>query len=690
MSSARPKTRPPRALVIGAGPAAFSMHLPVLARLRDEGKLVLAAISDIREDRATLARRKFGFLHEACDAATALAQADIDAVYIFASAALHHQYGLQVLRAGKHLFVEKPIAPSFAEACELADLARSMGLVAAGGHNRRFFPALAEARRLAGIAGWHSAEVTFHKSEFDNPPSFGAKSWLSANGIHALDALVFMMGGLPDHLSSHAEGKHDFSALMRWANGTSAVFLSNNRAGARREHYLFHAPGQSCHVEETRLVVEKKGAVSSKTFRADQDGLLAEHAAFLSTVRGGSEPDHSIARLAPSLFLAERIEESFSGRLRLPPPRTLPKAVAAPRKAILIVEGEELLGPIARFAGEFPLVSLKEVYRSPSPREDIVAVLLGRRATALPPDILDKLPNLHVAGFAGLSLSHLKPEILLDRGVALMHASRAYADSVAEFALGLAILGRRRAFLSHEIMRTGGWGTDPAILGLKGAFRGARRKLRPALRAVGLEPLAMGVWRKAGPLLAASPQGSRQARDLKGATAGLIGWGANASALARRLDAAGVRVLAWSEHGEIDGKASAASLAEVLSADIVSLHRGLTPATRHFLGAAELARLKPGAVLINVARGALIEPGALMDRLRQGDIFACLDSYEEEPLAAGHPLRQLPNVFLTSHIAGGAPQMQAAAAEEIVAKVAAYLRGDSVETIAAGRIATMT
>src|SRR6202030_540544 len=98
----------------------------------------------------------------------------------------------------------------------------------------------------------------------------------------------------------------------------------------------------------------------------------------------------------------------------------------------------------------------------------------------------------------------------------------------------------------------------------------------------------------------------------------------------------------------------------------VSLHRGLTPATRHFLGAAELARLRPGAVLINVARGALIAPDALLARLRQGDVFACLDTFEEEPLAASHPLRSLPNVFLTSHIAGGSPDMHAAAAEEVV------------------------
>jgi len=271
-----------------------------------------------------------------------------------------------------------------------------------------------------------------------------------------------------------------------------------------------------------------------------------------------------------------------------------------------------------------------------------------------------------------------------------MHASQAYAESVAEFALGLAILGCRRAYSSHEIMRAGGWGTDPAALGLKATLVRMRREIRPSLRAMGLEPLALRIWRKTGPLLVTRSGSGGQRRDLRGATAGLIGWGANARAFATRLNAAGAHVLAWSERGEIGSEASTASLSEVLSADIVSLHRGLTPATRHFLGAAELAHLQPGAVLLNVARGALIEPGALVDRLRKGDIFACLDSYEDEPLAADHPLRRLPNVFLTSHIAGGAPQMHSAAVEEIVGKVAARLRGQAAETLCAVRIANMT
>ena len=95
------------------------------------------------------------------------------------------------------------------------------------------------------------------------------------------------------------------------------------------------------------------------------------------------------------------------------------------------------------------------------------------------------------------------------------------------------------------------------------------------------------------------------------------------------------------------------SLSEALACDVVSLHRGLTPQTLHCLGEAELAKLRPGTVLINTARGALIEPRALITRLRRGDIFACLDTFEDEPPDASDPLRALPNVFLTSHIAGG-------------------------------------
>ena len=122
----------------------------------------------------------------------------------------------------------------------------------------------------------------------------------------------------------------------------------------------------------------------------------------------------------------------------------------------------------------------------------------------------------------------------------------------------------------------------------------------------------------------------------------------------------------------------------------MSLHRGLTERTRHCLGAAELAKLRPGTVLINIARGALVEPNALLARLKRGDIFACLDTYEEEPLIGPHPLRNLPNVFLTSHIAGGSPDNYAAAAVEVVRKVAAHLADERTPSISAERLRTMS
>jgi phosphoglycerate dehydrogenase-like enzyme len=173
---------------------------------------------------------------------------------------------------------------------------------------------------------------------------------------------------------------------------------------------------------------------------------------------------------------------------------------------------------------------------------------------------------------------------------------------------------------------------------------------------------------------------------------GLIGWSANARALAARLTAAGADVRVFSEHAsDADiAEASRATLVEVLASDIVSLHRGLTPATRHFLGAAELSRLRPGTLLINIARGALIEPDALLQRLRQGDIFACLDTFENEPLPRNHPLRRLPNVFLTSHIAGGSGDMRAEAAKEVVGKVIRFLDGANADTISPNRLRTMT
>jgi phosphoglycerate dehydrogenase-like enzyme/predicted dehydrogenase len=702
MSTETSSAGPARVLVIGAGPAPDAIHLPVLAGLRDRGEVVLALVCDIQRERAAAARRKFGFLQDSGDGVAALERTDIDVVYIFGSAQLHYEYGMLALRNGKHLFVEKPVAPTYAQARELAEFAAAQGLIAAGGLNRRFSKSLAAVRARAGRAGWRFAEAVFHKPEFRRPPSFGARTWLGANGIHGLDSLLYMMGGLPEQLTAQAgetgaAPPSVFSAVMRWRDGAQGVFLCNNNAGTRREEYVFHAADETCSVTGTGLTIERSGhSVTTLALPLQGDGYAAEHDSFLQAIRSGAEPPHSLAAIAPSLFLAELIEDGFSGHVQLPQTqlRAAPQPRAPGGKSILVVQPAELQTGLMSLLPKYRLVSLEDVRESAAERPDIVAAILGRGSSALPADILAKLPHLAVVGIVALSLARHEPEVLLARGVRLVNGSSAYADTVAEFALGLAILGRRRAFLSHDVMRAGGWGTVPRGPGFKGMLNRIARGLRPAIKAAGLETPFLSLWKAASPFLGVSVQSAVRPRDLQGATVGLVGWGENARAFAERLGRAQAHVLVYSEHAaEEDIRSSGAvpvSLSEVLAADIVSLHRGLTESTRHCLGAAELAKLRPGTLLINIARGALLEPNALLARLKRGDIFACLDTYEEEPLIASHPLRSLPNVFLTAHIAGGSPDNYAAAAIEVVRKVTAHLAGDAAQSISAERLRTMS
>jgi phosphoglycerate dehydrogenase-like enzyme/predicted dehydrogenase len=670
--------RPVRALVVGAGETSVLLHLPVLARLRDRGRLQLVEICDLRHDRATAARDRFGFARSSGDALSALQRPDIDAVYLFADARTHHDLGMAALEHGKHLFVEKPVAPSWAEACDMAEAARSRSLVAAGGHNRRFHASLQEVRRRGEKAGWRYGEAVFHKPESGKPPPFGASTWLTANGIHALDALVFVMGGLPERLTALADSER-YSAVMRWADGAQGVFLCDNAAGERREAYEFHAPGLSRRIDDQPAV---------------GDSFAAEHEAFLDAVQQGAEPLNSLSALAPSLKLAELIEQGFSGRIDISPVRLATAPRPSVNGSLLLVNAASLAPLLAAHPPGRPLVALEDVLHSPRSRPDVVAALLGTGPLAMTPEVLDKLPNLQVAGLTGLSFARHSPDLLLGRGVTLVNAGAAHADSVAEFALGLAILGRRRAFASDRIMRRGGWGVIAQPQGWRGALFRSARALRPVLAKAGLEPALLKAWRKSRPLHGVDGASTGPSRDLRGATVGLIGWGANAQAFAARLLAAGAKVGVFSEHASSEeireAGATPVSLGEALVADIVSLHRGLSPTTRHCLGAEELARLRPGAVLINVARAALIEPKALLARLKQGDVFACLDVFEVEPPPADDPLRRLPNVLLTSHIAGGSKDMRAAALREVLDKIERRLTGQPASAVTPERLRTMS
>jgi D-3-phosphoglycerate dehydrogenase len=146
------------------------------------------------------------------------------------------------------------------------------------------------------------------------------------------------------------------------------------------------------------------------------------------------------------------------------------------------------------------------------------------------------------------------------------------------------------------------------------------------------------------------PLESMQLRDK---TLGLIGLGGIGREVARIARGVGMQVIAWNRTPRADAGVPLVDLQVLLArADVISLHLALTQETRGIIGAGELARMKPGVILVNTARAALIDEGALIAALRSGRIrHAGLDVFHAEPLNPQHPLAQLENVTLTSHAA---------------------------------------
>ncbi|HEY2663415.1 MAG TPA: D-glycerate dehydrogenase [Candidatus Binataceae bacterium] len=162
-----------------------------------------------------------------------------------------------------------------------------------------------------------------------------------------------------------------------------------------------------------------------------------------------------------------------------------------------------------------------------------------------------------------------------------------------------------------------------------------------------------GKWRTWGPEILLG-------REIHGATLGILGFGAIGHAMARRAAGFGMRVLYCArkasaraiEASGIDGNAIAVDLAELLrSSDFVSIHLPLTAQTRLMIGAREIAAMKPGAILINTARGPIVDQRALCAALASGHLAgAGLDVTESEPIDPSDPLLALPSVVITPHI----------------------------------------
>lgn len=165
--------------------------------------------------------------------------------------------------------------------------------------------------------------------------------------------------------------------------------------------------------------------------------------------------------------------------------------------------------------------------------------------------------------------------------------------------------------------------------------------------------------------------------DVAGATLGIVGYGRIGAAVARRAKGFGMKVLAWNRSPKEADGVELVELDELLArSDIVSLHSALTEETRGMIGATQLRSMKPTAVLVNTARGAIVDQSALAEALRAGEIFgAGLDVVVEEPIDVNDDLLTIPSCLVLPHLGSATVATRSRMADMVVDNVLAALAG---------------
>jgi glyoxylate reductase len=170
-------------------------------------------------------------------------------------------------------------------------------------------------------------------------------------------------------------------------------------------------------------------------------------------------------------------------------------------------------------------------------------------------------------------------------------------------------------------------------------------------------------------------------KELAGATLGIVGLGAIGVAVAQRARGFGLRVIGWTRSGRgAPGVESVRDLDALLAqADVVSVHVARAPETLGLLGVRAFARMKRGAILVNTARGGIVDERALCDALASGQLSAAaLDVFAREPLPPDSPLLTAPNLVLAPHIGSATLETRARMAQLCVRNLVAALRGEAM------------
>lgn len=263
--------------------------------------------------------------------------------------------------------------------------------------------------------------------------------------------------------------------------------------------------------------------------------------------------------------------------------------------------------------------------------------LVGRSATRVTTELLERGERLRVIGRAGVGIDNIDIPRATELGIAVINAPGGNTVAVAELVFGVLLALIRHLPAAHASMEAGRW--DRARLG---------------------------------------------GTELRGQTLAIVGLGRIGGEVARRARGFGMHVIAYDPY-VADARFTefaverVASLAAALDrADVLSVHTPLTSETREMIGPAELARLGPRAMVLNLARGGIVAEEALAETLRGGRIAgAALDVFVREPLAPDHPLRGAPNLILTPHLGASTAEAQRSVATEACAAVRdALLSGD--------------
>lgn len=271
---------------------------------------------------------------------------------------------------------------------------------------------------------------------------------------------------------------------------------------------------------------------------------------------------------------------------------------------------------------------------------DADAVLV-RSATKITRASLARADRLKAIGRAGVGVDTIDVVAATERGIPVLTAPAGNSISAAELTMALLLAIARKVPAADRSMKAGEWDRK--------SFNGF---------------------------------------ELYGKTLGLVGAGRIGGQVAKRARAFGMDVIVfdpWLDRErarELD--VQLCELEDVISrSDVLSVHVPLTDATRNLIGESQLARMKKGALLLNVARGGVVDETALLSALRNGHLAgAALDVYEQEPLAKDSPLRALPNVVMTPHLGASTAEAQQNVAIEIAEAVrAALLSGDRSKAV---------